>query len=214
MSLSTFLTSSSTPQRVNRETAYFHKVVWCPVWSLRCPRADHDSLPAGTHLRGDAPCSGGPRARDPTRCCSLTVATSSVVGPPTLPADISDAWARRRDLTREGQHAVAATMRRVATRSDHDPFRAEIPTTGDMRVTVGRPPCVRAASCRSERRASDTFTAGFDVLKASANEVKAARTTDDATRRMAHSAFRSRHTIQGLSGLGRMPASGLRATPL
>jgi hypothetical protein len=30
MSLSTFLTSSSTPQRVNGETAYFHKVVWVP----------------------------------------------------------------------------------------------------------------------------------------------------------------------------------------
>ena len=30
MSLSTFLTSSSTPQRVNWETAYFHKVVWVP----------------------------------------------------------------------------------------------------------------------------------------------------------------------------------------
>ena len=30
MSLSTFLTSSSTPQRVNWETAYSHKVVWVP----------------------------------------------------------------------------------------------------------------------------------------------------------------------------------------
>jgi hypothetical protein len=30
MSLSTFLTSSSTPQCVNWETAYFHKVVWVP----------------------------------------------------------------------------------------------------------------------------------------------------------------------------------------
>jgi hypothetical protein len=30
MSLSTLLTSSSTPQRVNWETAYFHKVVWVP----------------------------------------------------------------------------------------------------------------------------------------------------------------------------------------
>jgi hypothetical protein len=77
-------------------------------------------------------------------------------------------------------------MRRVAARSDHDPFQAEIPKTGDMRVTVGRPPRVRAASRRSGRRARDTFTAGCDVLKASANEVKAARTTDDATRRIAH----------------------------
>jgi hypothetical protein len=85
-----------------------------------------------------------------------------------------------------GQHAVATTMRRVVLRSDHNPFRTEIPKTGDMLVTVGRPPRVRAASRRSGRRASDTFTAGFDVLKASANEVQAARTTDDATRSMAH----------------------------
>ena len=38
MSLSTFLTSSSTPQRVNWETAYFHKVVWVPcvvTWTQR-----------------------------------------------------------------------------------------------------------------------------------------------------------------------------------
>ena len=42
--------------------------------STRCPGADRHSLPAGTHLRGNAPYSGGPTARDPTGCCSLTVA--------------------------------------------------------------------------------------------------------------------------------------------
>jgi hypothetical protein len=42
----------------------------------RCPGTDHDSLPAGTHVRGDALSSRGPTACGPTRCCSLTVASS------------------------------------------------------------------------------------------------------------------------------------------
>ena len=36
-------------------------------------------MSAGTHLRSDAPGAGGPTARGPTRCCSLTVSSSTSV---------------------------------------------------------------------------------------------------------------------------------------
>lgn len=66
MSLSTFLTSSSTRQRVNWETAYFHKVVRVP-WVVTLTQKEFGRLASSgerNRMKVEQTCRGVPLGLD------------------------------------------------------------------------------------------------------------------------------------------------------